>query len=201
MKRLPRGTDEIAEMLVHVARSARGDDTGTALTAAQWTGLRFFARANKESRTPSAFASFQATTRGTASQTIKSLEEKRLLVRRRSEHDGRSFQFEITETGRGMLRRDPLRNLIAALDRLDAPAREALVRALAPLAADLAEMRGSPAFGTCGDCAHYGTRSDGGAYCACVAADLAPEEIGQLCANFALRLPEDAIENERGDAT
>jgi hypothetical protein len=32
--------------------------------------LRFFARANSFSRTPSAFAEFQATTRGTASQHL-----------------------------------------------------------------------------------------------------------------------------------
>src|ERR1700730_8622173 len=37
-------------------------------------GVGFFARANSFSRTPSAFAEFQATTRGTASQAIKALE-------------------------------------------------------------------------------------------------------------------------------
>src|SRR3974377_1180868 len=44
------------------------------LSPAQWMALRFFARANSFSRTPSAFAEFQATTRGTASQAIKALE-------------------------------------------------------------------------------------------------------------------------------
>ena len=44
------------------------------LSPAQWMALRYFARANPFSRTPSAFAAFQATTRGTASQAIKALE-------------------------------------------------------------------------------------------------------------------------------
>ena len=94
----------LAELLVHVGRSARGEEGGPArLTAAQWTALRFFARANRASRTPSAFASFQATTRGTASQTIKTLEARGLLARRRCEHDGRSVRFEVTEAGQDML--------------------------------------------------------------------------------------------------
>ena len=43
--------------------------------------LRYFARANTFSRTPSAFAEFQATTRGTASQAIKVLEARGYLAR------------------------------------------------------------------------------------------------------------------------
>jgi len=70
----PYTPDRIAELLVHVGRAAQSADARSELTAAQWTCLRFFARANGTTRTPSAFASFQATTRGTASQIIKSLE-------------------------------------------------------------------------------------------------------------------------------
>ena len=46
-----------------------------AVDTAQLMALRFFARANSFSRTPSAFAEFQATTRGTALQAIKALED------------------------------------------------------------------------------------------------------------------------------
>ena len=47
----------------------------TGVDTAQLMALRFFARANSFSRTPSAFAEFQATTRGTALQAIKALED------------------------------------------------------------------------------------------------------------------------------
>jgi DNA-binding MarR family transcriptional regulator len=50
------------------------------LSPAQWMALRYFARANSFSRNPSAFAEFQATTRGTASQAIKALEASGYLV-------------------------------------------------------------------------------------------------------------------------
>jgi DNA-binding MarR family transcriptional regulator len=191
--------EELAEFLVHLGRAARGEDGGAALTPAQWTALRFFARANRASRTPSAFASFHATTRGTASQTVKSLETKGYLVRRRSEEDRRSVRFELTEAGQQMLDRDPLRHLAESIGRLGAEERTALGRALPALAIDLATARGANAFGTCGDCRHFSAR-DGGGHCACVSAELTPEEIGQLCASFAagddpaLRLPEEQKE-------
>lgn len=177
----------LAELLVHVGRSARGEDGVPArLTAAQWTALRFFARANRASRTPSAFACFQATTRGTASQTIKTLEARNLVARRRSESDGRSVCFEVTEAGQEMLAVDPLRHLMSAIDRLPEADRMALGRILPELSACLAEARGAAPVGTCGSCDHYEARGDGG-YCACVAMNLAPVEIGQLCTRFSPR--------------
>jgi DNA-binding MarR family transcriptional regulator len=66
------------------------------LSHAQWVALRYFARANTFSRTPSAFAEFQATTRGTASQTIKTLEAGGHMVRQRSKEDGRSVSLRLT---------------------------------------------------------------------------------------------------------
>jgi len=178
----------LAELLVHVGRSARGEEGGPArLTAAQWTALRFFARANRASRTPSAFASFQATTRGTASQTIKTLEARGLLARRRSESDGRSVRFEVTGAGQEMLATDPLRHLMAAIGHLAASDRAALERILPDLSAHVAAARGSACVGTCGHCDHYEARAGDGGYCACVAESLAPFEIGQLCTRFSPR--------------
>lgn len=170
-------------MLVHVGRSARAEGREDMLTAAQWTALRFFARANAASRTPSAFASFQATTRGTASQVIKSLVQGGFLERHASDRDRRSARFEVTSRGRVVLLRDPLRHLVAALGQLSDADHASLARALPEIASSLAQRRGDRGFGTCSDCRYFEDR-DGAAYCACVASDLAPFEIGQLCANF-----------------
>nr|WP_245596823.1 MarR family transcriptional regulator [Leisingera aquimarina] len=169
---------------MHIGRSARAEDAGSELTAAQWAALRFIARANRVSRTPSAFASFQATTRGTASQCLKSLVAKGFLARQRSETDGRSVRFEVTVRGWDQLERDPLRHLITAIERLEVSSRAGLVHALAVLTADLANLRSAPAFGTCNACAHYTAGRDDTGYCDCVAVDLAPDEIGKLCVHF-----------------
>lgn len=181
-KKIP-ASDRIAELLVHVGRAARSEDTSSDLTAAQWTCLRFLARANHSTRTPSAFASFQATTRGTASQIIKSLEREGLIVRHKSPTDGRSVYFDLTEAGRAMLSRDPLGEMIGALDDFDEVERERFLATLSQLVTALAERRETRAFGTCSDCTHF-TPSGHSGYCACMAAHLATEEINKLCASF-----------------
>lgn len=183
MTYISSGSDEIAELLIHIGRSSRGEDLASPLTAAQWTCLRFFARANRVSRTPSAFASFQVTTRGTASQTIKTLEEKGLLARFRSDHDGRSVRLEITEQGQESLNADPLADLMSLIDVINPQERAAFLATLSRLSETLAGLKGAQAFGTCEACTHY-TSSDGMGYCACIAAELMPIDLGKLCVNF-----------------
>ena len=87
---------ETAELLLLLGRLVQAEGYNSDLSPAQWMALRFFARANSFSRTPSAFAEFQATTRGTATQTIKALETGGYLVRQRSEADGRSVSLRLT---------------------------------------------------------------------------------------------------------
>lgn len=180
----PTTTEEIAELLVYLGRAARGADAGSDLTAAQWTAMRFFARANRLSRTPSAFASFNATTRGTASQIIKSLVQKDYLFRHQAVDDRRSVRLELTHSGQAIMRYDPLHNLSDAIERLEGKLRMALRQALPALAGELAKIRDTVAFGTCGDCRHFSC-CGGVSYCACVDAELDPTDLGYLCVNFA----------------
>ena len=180
----PTTTEEIAELVVYLGRAARGTDAGLDLTAAQWTAMRFFARANQLSRTPSAFASFNATTRGTASQIIKSLMQKGYLVRHQAVGDRRSVRLDLTHSGRAIMHFDPLNNLMEAINQLEGKLRTALRQALPTLAGELAKVRGTVAFGTCGDCQHFSC-CDAVSYCACVEAELAPADLGCLCVNFA----------------
>src|SRR5262245_16055258 len=91
---------ETAELLLLVGRLVQAEGYDGELSPAQWMALRYFARANTFSRTPSAFAEFQATTRGTASQAIKALETSGYLVRQRSKADGRSVSSATDEQGK-----------------------------------------------------------------------------------------------------
>src|SRR3977135_4639573 len=109
---------ETAELLLLVGRLVQAEGYDGELSPAQWMALRFFARANLFSRTPSAFAEFQATTRGTASQAIKALEAAGYLVRQRSQADGRSVTVRLTNKGKKALARDPFEVLVRAVDAL-----------------------------------------------------------------------------------
>ncbi|MEQ9480626.1 MAG: MarR family transcriptional regulator, partial [Algiphilus sp.] len=130
-----------AEMLVHVGRIARCEAQTPSLTPAQWAALRFFAHANRMSRTPSAFARFHATTRGTASQTVKSLETAGYVERRRADADGRSVVFDLTSAGWARLAADPLNHLSAAIAALPAAQQDTLAESLQQLATALARDR------------------------------------------------------------
>ena len=179
------GAIEVAEQLVHLARLVHGGTREDGLTPAQWTALRYFARANRFSRTPSAFSEFHATTRGTASQTVKSLVAMGLLERRPNEQDGRSALIEVTPKGHALLADDPLSalgTLIAALPEGD---RAAFAGTLSQLTGRMARLRAAPVFGNCVDCGHCDTSVAGPAYCRCTQTLLAESDMRALCADFA----------------
>src|SRR3974390_861578 len=125
------------------------------LSPAQWMALRYFARANPFSRNPSAFAEFQATTRGTASQAIKALEADGYLVRQRSKADGRSVSLCLTNKGKKALARDPFEVLGRAVDSLEPKQGATMRRALHQVLNTVAMSGAHRRFGICQDCAHF----------------------------------------------
>ena len=142
----------IAELIVQLGRSTH--DYVEGLSPAQWNVLRFMSRANQFSRTVSAFAEFHGTTRGTASQTVKSLVSQGYLSRTKSKRDGRSVIFDLTEKGRAVLSRDPCSALVTAAAELPATTRTQLTNGLERLLGRLAQTTNVRPFGACGDCAH-----------------------------------------------
>jgi len=144
----------IADLVLYLGRVASGDGLAKGLTAAQWTALRYFARANRFSRTPSAFAAFQGTTRGTASQTIKSLEAQGYLTRTRSDADGRSARLDLIDKASAILAHDPIEALVRAADALPPSARSHFVSTLQRMLHQVAREKGASTFGTCTSCEH-----------------------------------------------
>jgi len=170
------------------------------LSPAQWMALRFFARANRFSRTPSAFAEFQATTRGTASQAIKALEAGGYLVRQRSETDGRSISLRLTTKGNRALAHDPFEVLVRAVDLLDAKERTVMHLALHQVLTNVAASGTRRRFGVCQDCAHLGgevccnltSARPSAAECVLFGVPIPLEDVGLLCVHF-------QAASERGD--
>ncbi len=186
---------EAAELLLLMGRVVQAQGYHGELSPAQWMALRFFARANQFSRNPSAFAEFQATTRGTASQAIKGLETGGYLVRQRSEADGRSVVLRLTDKGKEAIARDPFEALVRAVESLDAEEQAAVHRALRRVLATVAASGAHRHFGVCRDCVYLG----GEAYCRSTRATrsalecllfgvpIEPEDAGLLCVHFSAR--------------
>lgn len=179
----------VAELVAQLGRIAHGEGLIGGLTPAQWTVLRYFARANRYSRTVSAFAAFHATTRGTASQTIKSLVNRGYLARKRSKRDGRSARLDLTGKGTATLADDPFEALVRAARGLSPTARFNLRGTLERMLGHVVQERGSCHFGMCPGCEHLhgdGSSTEGKPpyECGLVGEPLEAAEIGQLCVNF-----------------
>jgi DNA-binding MarR family transcriptional regulator len=175
---------ETAELLLLVGRLVQADGYEGELSPAQWMALRFFARANAFSRTPSAFAEFQATTRGTASQAIKALEAGGYLVRQRSKADGRSVTLRLTDKGHEVIARDPFEALVRAVGSLDPQQQTAMHDALHRVLATLAASGAHQHFGVCRDCAHLSGEMNAIPECLLFGAPIEPDDAVLLCVHF-----------------
>ena len=183
---------ETAELLVQVGRLVQAEGYDGKLSPAQWMALRYFARANPFSRTPSAFAEFQATTRGTASETIKALEAGGYLVRQRSKADGRSVSLQPTSKGKRALARDPFEVLVRAMDSLDAKERTAMHHALHQVLTTMAASGAHRRFGICQNCAYLGgeiwsnltSANRSAPECQLLGVPIQLEDAGLLCVHF-----------------
>ena len=181
-----------AELLLQMGRLVQAEGYDGELSPAQWMALRYFSRANPFSRNPSAFAEFQATTRGTATQTIKSLEASGHLVRQRSKADGRSVSLRLTSKGKKTLARDPFEVLVRAVDSLDAKEKTALYDALHQVLTTVAASGAHRCFGVCQDCTYLGgeiwcnltTANPSAPECALLGVPIQPEDAGLLCVHF-----------------
>jgi|RifCSP16_2_1023846.scaffolds.fasta_scaffold04011_7 DNA-binding MarR family transcriptional regulator len=179
----------VAELVAQLGRMTYGESFANGLTPAQWTALRYFSRANRFSRTMSAFAEFHATTRGTASQTIKSLAQSGYLTRKRSKTDGRSVHFNLTHKSKKMLSDDPFEALVGAAGTLSESEYRTVARSLERMLCKLAQQEGKRLFGMCTNCNYFqkddsSQKGESGYICTLMDEPLEEAEIEQLCVSF-----------------
>lgn len=178
-----------AEFVAHLARLAYGEGHVCGLTNAQWTALRYFGRANRFSRTLLAFAAYHVTTRGTASQTVKSLVTKGLLVRTRSQHDARSSRIDLTTKGEALCEKDPFKGLVHAIAGLPETEQAKLSPSLDQITGRITSEQQRRQFGTCHRCRfleEFNGQERGKKTWFCVLADqpIQRSEFNGLCIKF-----------------
>ncbi len=168
----------IRELIDRLGRISAAEEWSETLNPAQRAALGYLARANRFSRAPSQVADFLCTTRGTASQTLKALERKALIVAVASANDKRSIRYDVTESGRAALEsEDAVDAAIAALSDAEAGA---LRVGLERVARAALARRGRRPFGLCRACRHHQERG-AAAHCALLDEALQPFERDQLC--------------------
>lgn len=123
----------IAELLEHLSRRIQGAAYAHDLKPAQWSALRYYARADRTARTIRAFAGVHASSHSAASQIVTGLKRKRLLVSYTSKRDAREQVVELTAAGTKLLRHDPMKPITRALQRMTEREQRALLKSLRDL--------------------------------------------------------------------
>jgi DNA-binding MarR family transcriptional regulator len=168
--------------LERLARLMRQAGHSQGLNPVQWEALRYLSRCNALSHSPSALARYLGSTKGTVSQTVKSLVTKGLVFKQSSGQDHRGVALKLTDAGRALLIHDATQVLKADIAELADKTRKRFDRALDALLQQERLRQREPSFGSCGDCKFYREASSGlAAHCMKVNATVSAEEKTLIC--------------------
>lgn len=168
----------IRELIVRLARLEAASGWEGDLNPVQREALGYLARANRFSRSPSHVADYLGTTRGTTSQSLKTLERKGYIIEERSETDRRSISYSLTEQGRTAQNGTGL--LEGSLEGMPLQDQKALKDGLQGILQGVVEKNGGKPFGLCKECAHNQSTEEGH-FCSLLSESLEPFESQQIC--------------------
>lgn len=174
---------DLAVLLERLSRVLQNEAHAGGLKPTQWEALRYLARANRFSRTPSGLTAYLGMTKGTVSQTLNALERKGLLRKRSDPADRRQLRIELTAKGRRLLAQDPLEALRQAAAALPAAQRRGLQAGLEDLLTETLRRRDGRPFGLCRTCRFFEAKAPGGAphRCALLEVPLSEDDSTQIC--------------------
>lgn len=170
--------DFVKHMIKRLARIDASDVWGADLNPAQRAALEYLGRANRFSRKPSQVAEFLGSTRGTVSQTLKSLARKGFVTEVQSEIDKRSISYDVTELGKSALVTQNI--LDKSLDAMSAEQLLTISGGLGNILNNALAVNRQRPFGLCKMCRHFRLETKGG-HCTLLDVPLLSAEIVQIC--------------------
>ena len=177
------GPEDLTIPLERLARVLQNETHAEGLKPVQWEALRYLARTNRFSRTPSAVAAYLGTTKGTVSQTLNALERKGLVGKETDPANRRSVRLALTKPGRTLLHRDPLQTMLEAASALSAADRRTLAEGLESLLRQTLRRRSGRPFGQCATCRFFRRNAAGGAphHCGLLDEPLSAADSERIC--------------------
>jgi len=171
-------------VLERLSRVLQNETHADGLKPVQWEALRYLARANRFSRTPSAVTGYLGITKGTVSQTLNALERKGLVQKATAVGDRRNVTLELTEAGCKLLRDDPILTLSVAAADLPPDARDEIADGLRSVLRQLLQHRQQRPFGPCRTCRYFEDHAPNGTPHRCTLLDqtLNDEDGELICA-------------------
>lgn len=168
----------LRDLLDRLPRLLSADLRLGGLNPVQRAAIEYLARANRFSRQPSHVADYLAATRGTMSQTLKSLVQKGLISEERATDDRRITRLSLTSAGQATAKGG--RELDRVLAAIPTAERQVLITCLGTIVGALVTARAGRSFGLCATCRYHQTTAVG-AHCALLNLPLLPYEAGQIC--------------------
>jgi DNA-binding MarR family transcriptional regulator len=142
-----------------LTRLIRAAEHGADLNPAQWEALRFLARANSFSNTPTALTRYLGATKGTTSQTLKALERKGYIVKSARPEERRSVMLTVTAKGFSAVADSPWTALEQEAENLNVKTLRRTAKGLRSLLATALKKGQHASFGNCSDCRHFNIAS------------------------------------------
>ncbi|WNO08577.1 helix-turn-helix domain-containing protein [Teredinibacter sp. KSP-S5-2] len=175
----------IIERLSNLLRSesrSQGQDLG--LQPVQHEALHYISRCNRYSDTPQGVTEYLGLTKGTVSQTLKVLESRGLIEKKKDSADKRITHLQITAAGSSYLTSTtPPGDFLKAVERLGQEKVTVLNELLCELLKAYQTLQGREGFGVCKQCKFNQRRKDG-FFCELTRESLSSEDIRLICKEF-----------------
>ena len=168
----------IRELITRLARLDAASGWDGDLNPTQRAALSYLAQANRFSRSPSHLSDYLGSTRGTVSQSLKSLLQKGYVSEKRSALDKRVISYELTAKGEDVAQTASL--LETAIAGMPEEGSEALRDLLMQVLGTVLQERDAPGFGVCKTCCHHKAGPDGRT-CGLLSVPLTEQEADQIC--------------------
>jgi len=173
---------QFLERLGNLIRSqARRTSDAYDLQPVQLNALHYLSICNRYSDTLLAVSEYLGQTKGTTSQTLKLLEQRKLIAKKRDPIDGRVTHLKLTAAGKRMVQQSwPSPVLKAAEDLFPAKQQAALRDQLKHLLHTCQTANRQKTFAVCRSCRHNEQRGDG-YFCQLTQEPLSAEEVTLIC--------------------
>ena len=172
------------EYLTRLSRLLQAEDRAASagLQPVQLHALHYLSRCNRYSDRPAAVAEYLGITKGTASQTLRVLEEAGLIAKQADAKDRRVVHLSLTRQGqRALAKAGSKRLLDQALEQFSKSERNSLEDSLQRLLQGMQRASGNRTFGICHTCRHFKKEAGGKYRCGLTLEPLKASETQLLC--------------------
>ncbi len=145
----------IANLTERIGRLLTAESHIEGLQPVHWEVLRYLQMANKFSRTPIAITNYLGLTKGTVSQTLATLNAKKLITKTPDKFDRRVKRISLTNLGNSLLSKDPLLRTQRAVSKLPEHIKENLLEGLESILIHQLNERDRRPFGQCQYCIYF----------------------------------------------